>query len=285
MSMLRQKLLCILCVAVCAFSPPRSLVAQAAGNNGFSVRVVYVGNAGVLLSSGNSTVLIDAFNLRGNPYYQRVPEAVVQKMADAQPPFDDLQAVLVTHLHRDHFDAGAVHSLLESHPFTVFLAPLQVCENLAENVPPEFYRKRKYQILAKWPGFQDTSRVKIGDLQITLLGLHHGSKKFSDVENAGYLLDFQGIKILHIGDAEATSVNFKPFHLAEQKIDLAFIPYWYLIYTRHNRELVRKYIRPKQIVVIHIPPQDKEKVLQKLREYFPEAKPLTEPMQEISFYF
>lgn len=250
-----------------------------------SVDVTYIANAGVMVSHAENTILIDVFNTHGNPYYLRIPENILQNIEAAKPPFSRINAVFVTHLHADHYDGRAIKRLLKNSPETVLVAPRQLCLNFINTLSLNFYEMHKRQIHAVWQGFSNAAHDSVGTMQITVLGLHHGSKKYLEIQNAGLLLNMDGIKILHIGDAEATSSNFKPFHLRREQIDLAFIPYWFLIYTRHNRQIVDNYIHPKQIVVIHIPPTDEKEILNKLHKYYPEAKPLTKPMQKLNFYF
>ncbi len=250
-----------------------------------SVDVTYIANAGVMVSHAENNILIDAFSINGNPYYLRISENILQNIETAKSPFNRINAVFVTHLHADHHDSGAIMQLLKNSPETVLVAPRQLCLNFISTLSLDFYEMHKRQIHAVWQGFGNAAHDSVGTMQITVLGLHHGSQKYLEIQNAGFLLNMDGIKILHIGDAEATSINFKPFHLRRKQIDLAFIPYWFLIYTRHNRQIVDDYIHPKQIVVIHIPPTDEKEILNKLHKYYPEAKPLTKPLQKLKFYF
>jgi len=53
-------------------------------------------------------------------------------------------------------------------------------------------------------------------------------------------------------DADATEENHRNFHLEREGIDVAFLPFWYLL-TADGQRVVRTYIRPKHIIAVHIP--------------------------------
>jgi hypothetical protein len=60
-----------------------------------------------------------------------------------------------------------------------------------------------------------------------------------------------------------TAENFSPFSLSKEKIDIAFIPYWFL--------MPPKAAHPKTIIAVHIPPVETEAVTTQLKKDLPEA--------------
>ena len=64
-----------------------------------TLEIIYIANEGFMLSSGTKKVLIDA--LQKNRWdYHSTPEDVINKMNNAQPPFDNIDLLLVS---RDNF--------------------------------------------------------------------------------------------------------------------------------------------------------------------------------------
>jgi hypothetical protein len=95
-----------------------------------------------------------------------------------------------------------------------------------------------------------------------------------------------------MGDTEATAEDLRPYALAGEKIDVAFVPSWFLN-TEEWLDVVRVEIKPRKIVVMHIPARDApdgffgegsyDKEIKAIREEFPAAVILQEPGDSQSF--
>jgi glyoxylase-like metal-dependent hydrolase (beta-lactamase superfamily II) len=82
-----------------------------------NVEVTYIGNTGFMISSGKTAILIDALFDEGWDLYSVPSRSTRRDMKMARPPFDDVDAILVTHWHDDHFDANlAAEHLSKSIP-------------------------------------------------------------------------------------------------------------------------------------------------------------------------
>lgn len=205
------------------------------------VEVVYLANEGFLIASGESKVLVDAL-FPGIDGYPRLRGGLKADLRAARPPFDGVDLVLATHHHDDHFGAGEVARFLESAP-AMFLSTRQAVGRVRAVVgeAPE--------LVAPSPG-SDAS-VSTAEIEVRTLDLHHGRYRDPPVENVGFLIDIGGIRILHIGDTEATLDEFRPLGLAEAGIDVALLPVWYLT-EPHWRDVVSEAIRPARIVAMHL---------------------------------
>jgi L-ascorbate metabolism protein UlaG (beta-lactamase superfamily) len=87
------------------------------------------------------------------------------------------------------------------------------------------------------------------NLDVQLLNLHHGRSQ--PTENLAVLVEIAGKRVLHIGDSEAEAAVFEKYGLAQDEIEVAFLPFWYLLDENHKRT-VRELIKPRRIVVMHI---------------------------------
>jgi L-ascorbate metabolism protein UlaG (beta-lactamase superfamily) len=88
------------------------------------------------------------------------------------------------------------------------------------------------------------------------------------------VIELDGKKLLHIGDADMTEENFSSLGLVEEKIDVAFVPYWFLL-SNAGREIVQKQIRPKQVIAMHVPPAEAAQVAGLVRKAYPGALTFT----------
>ncbi len=91
------------------------------------VDVTYVGNAGYLINIGDKKILIDAL-FKGFAGNYELPQEVQLKLTNAQPPFDDVDLILVTHAHGDHIDLSMERQHMQQflHLLNSWLMPLMI---------------------------------------------------------------------------------------------------------------------------------------------------------------
>ena len=111
------------------------------------------------------------------------------------------------------------------------------------------------------------------------LALHHGTG--TTVENLGFLLDLGGLSVLHVGDTQADADEVRALGLGDRRIDVAFIPFWYVL-NEQWRPVVQQVIRPRHLIVMHVPQPGandayldglggREGLVEKVRRNFPDA--------------
>ena len=116
--------------------------------------------------------------------------------------------------------------------------------------------------------------MQAGGVEIDVLGLRHVNARFRWIQNLGHVVTLAGKKLLHIGDADISVENFEAFGLAEEGIDIAFIPYWFLE-SRTGRAIVRDLIKPRRVIAVHIPPDEGSRAMRLARDFDPEGDAFT----------
>ena len=91
-------------------------------------RVTYVGNSCFMIETGGKKVLIDAFFGEFGNY--SLPEYELDTLLNAKPPFDNIDLVLASHDHSDHFSAERVSQFLENSPSTIFISTSQAVSQI-----------------------------------------------------------------------------------------------------------------------------------------------------------
>jgi len=91
--------------------------------------VTYIGNAGFMIQAGGKKVLVDALFEGTTDVLGPLPELLVQMM-DAHGPFADVDLLLVTHPHADHFNPKLVIEFLRNHALCLLVAHTQVVDRL-----------------------------------------------------------------------------------------------------------------------------------------------------------
>ena len=219
-------------------------LALAAGSQPAGVVVTYIANEGLLIEGAGKKILVDALFRDDIGYAPPATETLAQ-MEGAKPPFQDVSLVLATHFHRDHFNAPAVAAHLKANPRATFVSVQQAIEPLLKELgegSPERARIRETT-----PEVHQKKRVTVDRIAVDAMRMRHGQ-----TQNTSFLIHVGGKKILQLGDSDGEISNFDPFDLEKEKIDVAFVPYWYLLYDEGIR-VIKEQIAAKQVVAFHIP--------------------------------
>ena len=214
-----------------------------------SLAITFLANEGVMVSSGGTTVLIDALFGDGLRGYGVVTPATRTLLESARPPFDRVNAVLATHRHDDHFNAQAVLRHLVSNPAATFISTTEAV-GLVRAADSATTRTMTSRLVAATP--PPGQRVRVATLAgatIYALGLPHSPKHTP--QNVGFVIDIGGRRVLHVGDSETDVADFTGLDLDELGIDVALLPPWYLR-SASMREVIRREIKPGAIGVIHL---------------------------------
>lgn len=244
-----------------------------------TIEVLFLANEGLLIRSGGQAVLIDGL-FRPYRIYAHLPAEKAQALESAQAPYDGVGLILVSHIHGDHFHPQSIANYLNSQKESVLASSGQAVAAVQSVLGLDAGIKKRLIQIDFAPGKKE--KRKFGDIEVTFLGLSHGSERHGWIHNLGHLIRMGGKTLLHVGDAELSSQNFQPFKLAKEQIDVAFLPYWYLL-SEEGRKLVEEQIQPRRIVAIHLVPNDAEKACAKIGKEMPEAVCLKDPLQEVRF--
>ncbi len=185
-------------------------------------RVEYLANEGVLISSGDRKVLIDGLFGEGLPDYPVVEPATRDSLERAIGRFGEIDAVLVTHVHRDHFDAHAVARHLAANPRARLVAPAQAVDTLRAKAGEAGLTGDRIRALRLEPG--EAVEVEIGGVGIRAVGLVHPPSRNQPVELVGYRIAVGDLAVAHLGDASPTVAELEPLG----RVDLLLAPWWVL---------------------------------------------------------
>jgi L-ascorbate metabolism protein UlaG (beta-lactamase superfamily) len=211
--------------------------------------LTYVANMGVLVSSGDTKVLIDALFEKPNPDYRAPAPETLGKIMKGEAPFDGVDLVLVTHDHPDHFDAGLAVRFLEARSEPALVAPEDAVEAMR-------------RAAADWPRIE--SRVvpiglKVGEkrgldvrgIPVTACRTMHSGDRDSPM-NLMYLFELDGRRVWHEGDPNGRCEIFGAFGLNDARLDLAVVHYWYPLEPNCARFL-QEDLKTGHIALGHLP--------------------------------
>jgi L-ascorbate metabolism protein UlaG (beta-lactamase superfamily) len=165
--------------------------------------VTYVGHSTVLVEVDGTRLLTDPF-LRN-----RIGPLVRHGAAPAPGTTDALDAVLISHLHRDHADLGSLRRLGREVPLLV---------------PPgsrEFFGRRGFRsVIELAPG----ESSPVGQLTVTAVEAHHdaGRRRFAkEAQAIGFLVRGRR-RVYFAGDTDF----FDGMRDLDHELDLALLPVW-----------------------------------------------------------
>lgn len=262
--MTRRVFLLILLAAACARRAPTSPAAAGAGD----LAVTYIANEGVLVEADGKRVLIDGLHRPSHLPYAWLPDGPRDALERAVPPWHDLDLILVSHLHRDHFHAEAVGTHLASAPRAELVTSDEVSGEIARGFAAWDTIRSRVRALPWHVG--RIEQVTAAGVRVTFLGLSHGDGRMATVQNYGHLVEIGAWKVLHVGDAVPSAANFESLGLAGRGIDVAFLPWWHVA-SDESFAVVQRFIAPRKIVLVHVAPSEESDVLEHIRARAPEA--------------
>ena len=250
----------VLAAALAVAAPLRD---AGAGRSILTVR--YIANAGMLVSAAGRSVMLDAPIRDGIAPYPTSPAAERERLERAEPPYDGVDAVLITHWHEDHFSPEAVAAHLSRNGRAVVISSPEVVARI-RSAAPWLDRSRLHPVLPS----QDSSMARrVGDLEVHVLRIRHNPARRVPEQHVGFLIVAGEIAVLHVGDADPTAGNFAVLRRLPA-VDVALLPYWYL-QSRSGRELVARVIRPASVVAMHLPPGEADDLRRTVAADWPSA--------------
>ncbi|MDL2307746.1 MBL fold metallo-hydrolase, partial [Desulfovibrio sp. OttesenSCG-928-C06] len=167
-----------------------------------SDRIHYICNAGVLVESGGKKVLVDGLINHNHPVFDRYSPQLEERIINADPPFDGLDLVLVTHFHSDHFDRHIMASFCRANPQVPVVGSPQVISLLRAELPVDA------NLLELNPARYGYERLEVNGVDFCAVSLLHSGKEYADAINLGYVLHL-GKTFVHTGDAVNSRQNME----------------------------------------------------------------------------
>ncbi|WP_089609699.1 MBL fold metallo-hydrolase [Dehalobacterium formicoaceticum] len=216
-------------------------------------QITYVANAGVLLDFQGQQILIDGLCSADIAPFHGLPEPIRKKIMESIPPYHNIQLLLFTHHHGDHFDASSTVQFLEKHPQACVIGSQETIDQIVHLEAKLISRSFSQESAPR----QRNRCFQSRDLAVHLCPMVHMGRDYEKVDHLAYLIEGMGKKILHVGDANPVSENFEHLYLLESSVDLLIAPFPYL--TRPSaRQVIENYIRPKQIAALHLPRRERD---------------------------
>jgi L-ascorbate metabolism protein UlaG (beta-lactamase superfamily) len=238
-----------------------------------------------MVTSAGHKILFDPFFHNDYNNYQLVPEDIVDAIMNNQPPYDNIDAIFVSHAHGDHFAARDMVSYLLAHPSVKLIAPDQAVEQMLEF---RDYNKIKSQVTSISLEYGDEAiTFQVDGLSVDALRIPHaGWPDRANISNIVYRVSLEGEKpetnntVIHMGDADPEDDHFRPYNALWQlkTTQRAFPPFWFFL-SAEGRDILDTRINALESTGVHVPVNVPKNLTDSGRDFF--SKPLqTRPLND-----
>lgn len=229
--------------------------ALAFGQSGSDVR--YLANEGVMVTNGDTKILIDPLYQNSYDTYQLVPDQVRDAIFSGDAPYDGVDAVFVSHHHGDHFSAEDMLRLLRAQTGARLYAPAQAVAAIRQlaSAEDEVLFERVVGLDLEYgdaPVSIDTDQLTVEAAYIPHSGWPTAR---TDVQNITFRITLEGKStVLHMGDADPRMVHFaaEEEYWQEKVVNLALPPYWFFG-SAAGLEILNDQIGVQRAIGVHVP--------------------------------
>lgn len=215
-------------------------------------KITLVANAGVLVEHNGIGLLVDGIHHEEGHPFSRVPETDMKRMRQGSGLFGNIDYLLFTHEHPDHFTPQYVSEHIQHRPVKGIFLP---SESQGSPSLARLIRQARELAIPHWtlglePG--ETKRFELADdISITAIGTRHMGPQYKNIRNDCFLLTLSGINILFTGDADHVAEYFEDA-LAGVALDAVFVnPIFY--HNPNGQEIINNIFRPRDVVIYHMP--------------------------------
>ncbi|WP_196140762.1 MBL fold metallo-hydrolase [Aliikangiella sp. G2MR2-5] len=214
----------------------------------------YLGNEGVMVSGDKVKVLFDPFFHNHYDSFTLVPETIRQRIFSNQAPYNDIDAIFVSHIHGDHFDAGDTVKYLLNHKKVRLFVPAQGIDKL-EAI--EGFSQVSTQIEAVELNYNDKPvKIDMKEFQVEAVFIpHSGWPNTKDVQNIVYRVKANNeFTVMHFGDADSNPDFYTRYsgYWQSEKTQLSFIPFW-LGLKAEGKKVINEIINTDKSIGVHVP--------------------------------
>ncbi|XUU60903.1 MBL fold metallo-hydrolase [Erythrobacter sp. HA6-11] len=211
-----------------------------------------IANEGVMVEAGDAKILFD-------PLFQPGLRPVMnddfaQTIIDGLAPYDGVDAVFISHAHRDHFHADYVIRLLAAQRDLRLFVPTQVAAMLEAH--PDWKLEFDERVERVDPDFGEAMRYQLGSMRIDAVRVPHIGypDRNAGLENLVFRVALTpNHRVMHLGDADGQPKHFAPHEalFAEARTGLAFVPYWMLL-EDGGKDVITNTLNAEKAIGIHV---------------------------------
>ena len=220
-------------------------------------KATYIANEGVVVAQGETKIMFDPLPLSGFGVYPEPSIADVAKMMSGQGEYAGVDAVFISHAHRDHFSSAKMIAYMKANSEVWLVAPKQALDMMTEDKDWDAALRARMKIVDMEAG-DAPETIVIGEVTATALRIPHSgwpAPARASVQNMVYRVTLNdGATVIHMGDADTRRQHFIPHkdHWQAKRTDTAFPPYWFLT-SSAGRLILEDEMNVAKSIGVHVP--------------------------------
>lgn len=211
------------------------------------VSATFIGSHGYLLESDTQKIALDALmHWEGNHYgYIKPPVSVKEKVLAAETPFDNIDLILISHAHQDHYNVEIINQSMLLNPEAILICPSDVYSDIKNNTENfDDFKNRTWSPQLELYNSIDTA-INYVDLFITKI--EHGN-----INLFVYSFLLNNIRFTQLNSWNSiTSAMYDTLSFNKVKTDVMFLGYDYLLNSAKSANFKNK-LNADFFVVSHI---------------------------------
>ncbi len=247
-------------------------LAQTAEPVALPAKAHHLGNEGVMIEQGEMKILFDPLYRNGFNNYHLVPADVKAAIIAGTPPYDGVDAVLISHAHGDHFDAGDLIAFQTANPQTLIIAPQQAVDMMEATGALTDEMRARHMIMGMAYG-ADPLKLDFEGLVVEAVRVPHaGGPARREIQNLVYRVTLNAAAtVMHMGDADPSLEFFVPYadHWQARRTDTAFPPYWFFL-RAEGVQITDGLLNAREAIGVHVPVRLPQELVSTGRAYFAE---------------
>lgn len=238
---------------------PRENIEQDADRR---IKIVCIANCGLLVESPQAKVLVDGIYqvektdkkstganiLPAEELFSSISSVVLDRIIQGVGEFSDIDGLLFTHYHWDHFSAEKARQHLRNNPLASILLPYNEDPEMIAIQERAGKSGTKLMTMHLPIGRKGVHVIK--DICIHYCRVPHTGIEWFHTPHYSFLLEIHGKKIYISGDADYTDGHQQEI-LAGEDITLGFFNALHFIF-KAGRDTINR-LHPKRVVMYHIP--------------------------------
>jgi L-ascorbate metabolism protein UlaG (beta-lactamase superfamily) len=216
-----------------------------------SISLTYIANCGFLIEMDNQKIIVDGLFKLGHNHYPTPDTSEQRLLVSNQYPFNNINLILVSHSHEDHFDKEMVWTCMLNNRSAKLICPQQVIDSLSGN--KAIYKKIKKRIIRCTTNLYTSQLIHVSNIEINACRLPHiGGERFKDTQNIAFLISSKGKSIFHSADIDPFQTDkYTGIRISSSNVDIGLINEDYA--KIENAGLAREFINAKYNVAMHLP--------------------------------
>ena len=212
------------------------------------VQVTLIANTGLLLRYEDTAILLDALFSAGEHGFSAPSAGTWEKMLSGEPPFEQVDYVLFTHLHGDHFSEERCLEFLGRRKVKGLLLP-------ASERPERqgFFDRVGESGTTCFVLTEQTAKAVFQlapEVRLSAFRTLHLDPKYHAVPHFCYLIDFGGKRLLFTSDVDYTAETLS--FVGEEPLRAAFVNPLFFVALRRRR-LFHGSLPAETVLVYHMP--------------------------------